>query len=437
MCEATPSLLADTICRTIDLGVTIVDAAAADGVTHLWCELRSADPTCPGCGVAGRLRDHVQRELTDLPVVGVSTRLHLTVPRFVCEQTDCGTTIFRARTDRVAAPRAATTLRATRWILQRLVLDRMSVKAIATTLGLSWNTVNTLALGAAREIVYAPTHLAGVRVLGVDEHKWKHVTGAGDPSFVTVIVDLTPLVDGAGPARLLDMVAGRSAEVLTSWLQARDRTFRDRVKVVTMDGFTGYHTAAKDALPHARTVMDPFHVVHLAAEKLTTCRQRIQQATRGHRGRSGDPLYGIRRILLTRPALLSDTQAARLDTALSADDAHTAVEVTAWIYQELIAAYENPDRRTGKIAMFKTLKHIHTGLPAGLDELAQLGRSLWRRRHEILAYFDTGTSNGPVEAINGRLEHLRGIALGFRNLTHYILRSLIHSGQLADRVNAL
>ena len=39
----------------------------------------------------------------------------------------------------------------------------------------------------------------------------------------------------------------------------------------------------------------------------------------------------------------------------------------------------------------------------------------------MLAYFDRpGTSNGPIEAINGRPEHLRGSALGFRNLTNYI-----------------
>ena len=67
-----------------------------------------------------------------------------------------------------------------------------------------------------------------------------------------------------------------------------------------MDGFAGYHTAAAKAVPEARTVMDPFHVVHLAADKLTVCRQRIQQATTGHRGRTGDPLYGIRRPLRTR-----------------------------------------------------------------------------------------------------------------------------------------
>ncbi len=47
----------------------------------------------------------------------------------------------------------------------------------------------------------------------------------------------------------------------------------------------------------------------------------------------------------------------------------------------------------------------------------------------MLAYFDRpGTSNGPTEAINGRLEHLRGSALGFRNPTNYIARSLLEAG---------
>lgn len=37
------------------------------------------------------------------------------------------------------------------------------------------------------------------------------------------------------------------------------------------------------------------------------------------------------------------------------------------------------------------------------------------RAEDLLAYFERpGTSNGPTEAINGRLEHLRGSALGFR-----------------------
>jgi len=46
-------------------------------------------------------------------------------------------------------------------------------------------------------------------------------------------------------------------------------------------------------------------------------------------------------------------------------------------------------------------------------------------------------SNGPAEAINDRFDHLSGISFGFRYLTHYLLSSLIHSGQIHERVNAL
>ena len=52
-------------------------------------------------------------------------------------------------------------------------------------------------------------------------------------------------------------------------------------------------------------------------------------------------------------------------------------------------------------------------VPRGLTELITLGRTLKRRSRDILAYFNHHhTRNGPTEAINGRLEHLRGTALG-------------------------
>lgn len=70
-----------------------------------------------------------------------------------------------------------------------------------------------------------------------------------------------------------------------------------------------------------------------------------------------------------------------------------------------------------------------TGVPDQLVEIRKLARTLRQRAADVLGYFDRpGTSNGPTEAINGRLEHLRGIALGFRNLTHYIARSLLEAG---------
>ncbi len=40
-----------------------------------------------------------------------------------------------------------------------------------------------------------------------------------------------------------------------------------------------------------------------------------------------------------------------------------------------------------------------------------------------------------TEAINGRLEHLRGSALGFRNLTNYIARSILEAGGFRPRLH--
>jgi len=70
--------------------------------------------------------------------------------------------------------------------------------------------------------------------------------------------------------------------------------------------------------------------------------------------------------------------------------------------------------------------------------VAPLGRTLKKQAADILAFFDhPGTSNGPTETINGRLEHLRGSALGFRNLTHYIARALLDAGSFRPLIHSL
>ena len=110
---------------------------------------------------------------------------------------------------------------------------------------------------------------------------------------------------------------------------------------------------------------------------------------------------------------------------------HISVEVTWRVYQQIIDAYAHPNLRAGNTLLTTVIDMLRTGLPAGLEELAQLGRTLHRRRADVLAYFDHRASNGPTEAINGRLEALRRNALGFRNLVNYRIRSLMHCRALA------
>jgi transposase len=426
-------IVADTITRTVELGVRITDAAVAGETTVVFADLVLDGPgRCPGCGLVGVYRDAVERRVSDVPVVGHPLELRVRVPRYRCVHDGCPREVFAHDTSQLARPGATTTRRCATFILRRLMLDKATVAAVARELGRSWDTVNDIAVAATRELLLAagPARLEGVKVIGVDEHKWAHVRGAEADGFVTVITDLTAVVAGRGPARLLDMVPGRSAAAMTSWLAARSKAFRDQVQIVAMDGFGGYKNAATTALPDAVTVMDPFHVVALAGHKLDLCRQRVQQDTLGHRGRTGDPLYRVRRTLRTRLALLTDKQRTRLE-AVFASDEHIAVAVTWWAYQQIIAAYADENRQRGKALLTAVIDRLRTAVPAGLEELATLGRTLHRRRDDVLAYFSHRASNGPTEAINGRLEALRRNALGFRNLINYRTRSLLHCGSLA------
>src|SRR6478609_5422448 len=105
-----------------------------------------------------------------------------------------------------------------RW--KRIVCQHLTVARVFEGLGVSWNTANDAVLAEGRRVLIADPHrFDGVKVIGVDEYVWRH-TRRGN-KYVTVIIDLTPVRDRRGPARLLDMVEGRSKQVFKTWLSER------------------------------------------------------------------------------------------------------------------------------------------------------------------------------------------------------------------------
>ena len=413
-----------TFCRLDELGLTVVGQHLEPGKAVLECTVDAVDDRCRRCGGAGAARDTVVRRLAHAPFGWRPTILLVRVRRYRCQACHH---VWRQDTTAAAEPRARLSRGGLRWALSGIVRQHLTVARVAEGLGVAWATANSAVLAEGKRVLFDDPHrFDGVKVLGVDEHCWRH-TRKGD-KFVTVIIDLTPVRDHTGPSRLLDMVEGRSKEVFTTWLDARPKAWCDGVEVVAMDGFTGFKAAAAEKLPDATAVMDPFHVVQLAGDGLDRCRQRVQQETTGHRGRAGDVLYGIRRTLHTGIDLVTEKQWARIQKVFG-DDTHVEVEATWGVYQNLVAAYRDDDPAQGKKRMAAVIASIKTGVPTKLAEIRTLGRTLSRRAADVLAYFDRpATSNGPTEAINGRLEHLRGSALGFRNLANYVARALLESG---------
>ncbi len=426
-----------TFTRVDELGLEVIGQRIEPGRAVLACRVVESegpdvtDGWCRRCGCRGVAWGTVLRRLVHEPLGWRPTILEVRVRRYRC--TGCGQ-VWRQDTSRAAEPRAKLSRRGLRWALEALVVQHLTVARVAEGLGVSWNTANDAVLAEGQRLLIEDPHrFDGVRVIGVDEHVWRH-TRRGD-KFVTVIIDLTPVRDGTGPARLLDLVQGRSKQAFQRWLSQREPSWRRCVEVVAMDGFTGFKTATAEELPDATAVMDPFHVVRLAGDALDRCRRRVQQDLHGHRGRAGDPLYAARRMLHTGADLLTTKQKNRL-TALFAVGEHVEVEATWGVDQRMITAYREPDRARGRQLMQDLITSLGQGIPAALSEVTTLGRTLKKRAADVLAYFDRpGTSNGPTEAINGRLEHLRGSALGFRNLTNCIARSLLETGGFKPRLH--
>jgi transposase len=343
--------------------------------------------------------------------------------------------LFTEQDDTIARPRALLSARACWWAIGQIRREHASVLGLARQLGTTWRTVWRAVEPLLEQMAADEARFEGVNALGVDEHVWHHVStkpvedGGRGPKEFTGMVDLSRDSKGRTRARLLDLKPGRSGAVYANWLKERNEAFRAGIKVATLDPFQGYKNALDDELEDAIAVLDAFHVVKLGTAAMDEVRRRVQQETLGHRGRKGDPLYGIQNTLRCGAERLTDKQKARLNKAFEADERHEEVQLAWQCAQQLRAAYKADKLSDGKKIAEKVLASFPT---CPIPEIKRLGKTLKRWRAAFLAYFDTRrSSNGGTEAINGLIELHRRVARGFRNPDNYRLRMLLIGGGLS------
>ena len=412
----------DTAARMLGLpGFMVLAAGEYGGELELLVETISTVSGCEGCGVVaiphGR-REHVVR---DVPSGGRPVTLVWRKRIWRCEEPRCDRRTWSERSEAIR-PKAALTERARMWATRRIGEDGDTVEDLRLELGVSWGTVMRAVREYGAPLVDDPDRLAGVVGLGVDETAWLRATATRSTQYVTGLVDLSP----GRPARLLDVVPGRSGRAYASWIVDREDSWRAGIGFAALDPFRGYATALRTELPHAVRVLDAFHVVRLGFEAVDEVRRRVQQQTLGHRGRKGDPLYGIRRELRRGADKLSERALERVCTALDVGDPDGEVAAAWWCAQRLRDVYRAASPEQGRQRGATVLEPL---LSCPVPELVRLGRTLRSWRSEWLAYFDTaGASNGPTEAMNLLIDKIRRLGHGFRNYDNYRLRLLLYCG---------
>jgi transposase len=267
-------------------------------------------------------------------------------------------------------------------------------------------------------LVDDPRRVGRVRHLGVDETSFLKANRHHATEYATGLVDLRRPI-------LIDMIEGNSAADLRRWTANADPAWLAGIKVVATDLTDSYRAGLSPDLDHAKRVADPFHVVRLANRCVDQVRRRVQNETLGHRGRKHDPLYRIRKLLLSGDERLDERGRDRMLLGLRVGDPNDEV-AGAWLAKESVRDVYLAERwRDARVLLTKTIRGC---LADDVPEIQSLGTTLKRWQREILARHTTGASNGPTEGLNLLVKKVKRCGNGHRNFEHYRLRVLLHAG---------
>jgi transposase len=372
---------------------------------------------CSDCGVVAVAHDRMEVEYRDLAAFGRPARLRWSKRRWRCQEPRCS-----ARTWTETSPwfssRCLLTNRAGAECCRQVGRNARPVSQMAAELGVCWDTVMDAVREHGEPLVDDPERVGEVSALGVDETTWLSATKDHPTLFATGLVDLRAKI-------VIDLVPGNASKDLASWLDRQPPEWLEGVRVVATDLAESYRSGLAGRLDHAIRVADPFHVVRLANRCLDQVRRRVQNQTTGHRGRKHDPLYRIRKLMLTGTERLEGPGLERMLLGMRLGDPDQEV-LGAWLAKESVRdVYLADDPADATLLLDKAI----TGCRADpVPEIGSLGRTLARWRTEILAHHTTGASNGPTEGLNLLVKKVKRAGHGFRSFANYRLRILLHAG---------
>lgn len=398
-------------------GFRVLEVEETEAEVIIWIETSAILVGCPGCGVVATAHDRMPVEHRDLAAFGRPARLVWDKRRWRCEEPLCTARTW-TETSPAFSARCLLTNRAGAEACRQVGRNARPVSQMADELGVCWQTVMAAVREHGEPLVDDPGRVGVVTALGVDETTWLSATKDHSTLFATGLVDLEAKV-------VIDVIEGNSARDLGSWLDAQPPAWCEQIRVVATDLAESYRSGLDGRLDHAIRVADPFHVVRLANRRLDQVRRRVQNQTLGHRGRKRDPLYRIRKLMLTGTERLEGPGLERMLLGLRLGDPDQEV-LGAWLAKESVRdVYLADDPADAALLLDKTIEGCRTDSVA---EIRSLGRTLGRWRAEILAHHTTGASNGPTEGLNLLVKKVKRAGHGFRSFTNYRLRILLHAG---------
>jgi len=398
-------------------GVRVTNVVEADGEVTIEVETIEAFAWCERCGCRAESQDRRWVDVRDLECFGRPTRLRIWKRRWRCREPLCPARTWTEPLEFLDA-QVVLTRRTGADACRRVGELARPVSQVADEFGVCWETVMNAVVEHGTPLVDDPARVGRVRQLGVDETSFLCANRHHHTIYATGLVDLER-------RRVIDMVEGNAAADLRKWTANADPAWLKGIEVVATDLAQSFRAGLSPHLDHAVRVADPFHVVRVANRCLDAVRRRVQNQTLGHRGRKDDPLYKIRKLLLTASERLNERGRDRILLSLRTGDPNDEV-VGAWLAKESVRdVYLASNYNDAAVLLDKAIAGCADDEVA---EIRSLGNTLASWRTEILARHTTGASNGPTEGLNLCVKKVKRCGHGFRRFDNYRLRVLLHTG---------
>jgi transposase len=398
-------------------GFRVLEVAETPDEVAIRVETTTDVVGCRRCGVRALAKERRRVDIRDLPCFGRPARLIWMKRRWQCLDPDCEERTWTEGSPHVTS-RAVLTLRAGAEATRQVGELALPVAVVANELGVCWWTVMDAVVRHGTPLVENPARVGPVRALGIDETSFLSATREHHTIYATGLVDLDARI-------LIDLIEGNGAAELRRWCDVQDPAWIGSIEVVATDLAESYRRGIATHLDHALKVADPFHVVRAANRCVDKVRRRVQNETLGHRGRKADPLYRIRKLLLSGSERLDERGHERMLLGLRRGDPHDEL-LGAWLAKESVRDIYLTERVSEARTLLR--KAVVGCQGDEVAEIRSLGDTLERWSQEILNHHRTGASNGPTEGLNLCVKRIKRAGRGFSCFEHYRLRVLLHAG---------
>jgi transposase len=361
---------------------------------------------CPACGQRMEVHDYDERRWRHLDSCQYQTFVRARVPVVKCPAHGAQT---------VAVPWAEKWGRFTR-LFERLAIDLLqecSVAAAGAILRMSWDEADgikqrAVERGLARKPRSVPQEVC------VDEK----AAGRGQ-DYVTVVAR----VEAGKPATVDYVGDGRSQDSLDRYWQQWTRTELAAVEAVGMDMWDPYFQSTLAQVPEAqrKIVYDPFHL----SCHMNKAVNEVRKAEAHELLKAGDTtLQGTRHLWLYAWENLMEPLASRFQE-LRRIKLKTA---RAWsikeMWRDMWASFNVPEAKDFFQCWYSW------AIRSRLAPIKRVARMFQAHLDNILTYFETFLTNGPIEGLNNRIQGLIKKAFGYRNRERFKTDILFHLGGL-------